>query len=247
MTNAKYLVLAAGLSMACSTSHREVLAPSASVDTTCEGGRATNAAELERFAHCTDIRGNLQVGGVSTLAPLAALRSVSGSLTIENTRELDSLAGLERLESVKSLVLIANDALDDISALSGLESVSTVDIVGNANLRNLSGLANVEKLERLRLEDNGIYSMGGLEQLKEVGDLLISNNQALISVGALNGLAKVSRMVVQRNPRLAGYYGLFNGVRTKPAMAKFSDNLGLSAAEQARFQSQVPATNIASR
>jgi len=76
MTNAKYLVLAAGLSMACSTSHREVLAPSASVDTTCEGGRATNAAELERFAHCTDIRGNLQVGGVSTLAPLAALRSV---------------------------------------------------------------------------------------------------------------------------------------------------------------------------
>jgi Receptor L domain len=246
MTNAKYLVLAAGLSMACSTSHREVTAPSAS-RTICEGGRATNTVELERFAHCTDIRGNLKVGGVSTLAPLATLHSVSGSLTIENTRELGSLEGLEQLESVKGLVLIANADLEDISALSALQSVSTIDIVGNPELSNLSGLVNVQKLERLRLDANGIHSTVGLEQLTEIGDLSISNNQALISVGAMNGVAKIGRMVVERNPRLAGYYGLFNGVQTKPAMAKFSDNVGLSAAEQARFEAQVPATHIASR
>jgi len=247
MTRAKLLVLAAGLSMACSTSHREVTAPSASADTTCVGGRATSAVELERFAHCTDIRGNLQIGGVSTLQRLAGLRSVSGSLTIENTTQLESLDGLEQLESVEGLVLIANDNLDDISALSALHSVSTVDIVHNPELRNLSGLTNVEKLDRLRLDGNGIYSTVGLEQLTEIGDLVISDNGALISVGSLNGVAKVSRMVVERNPRLASHFGLFNGIQSKPAMAKFSDNIGLSAAEQARFQARVPATDIASR
>lgn len=204
----------------------------------CPGGRASSAEGLEHFARCSRIDGSLYVDSIASLEPLSALRSVSGTLAVQNTRELESLSGLDRLESVGDLVLFANHALDDISALSTLRSATSVEISENPRLRDLEGLAGVVGLERLSLRDNGLRSTRGLERLTRVTELSISDHPWLISVGSLNGLTRVERVVIERNPRLTGFYGLFDGLESPPSSAKFTNNAGLSAADRARLEAR---------
>jgi len=129
----QYVLLMCALATACSTGFGKGAVPGAE-RMNCPGGVVQSQRELERYAGCTTIDGDLLVENVHSLAPLAALETVNGKLRIEHTRHLYSLAGLERLERVQELALRDDAALISASALHGLLHAERVHISQNPRL-----------------------------------------------------------------------------------------------------------------
>jgi hypothetical protein len=114
----------------------------------CHGGAIHDDAALAELAGCVSIEGDVSIANVTTLSPLASLRSVAGRLEIGPTHELTTLAGLENLESARSVVLEHNAALINARALNGLLATSRVQVGNNPRLSKSFGL-----LEGLALRD----------------------------------------------------------------------------------------------
>lgn len=128
----------------------------------CAGGVVHGDAELARYAGCRSV-GHLDVRGVSTLQPLHSLERVDGTLRIEQTDKLYSLAGLERLRSVDTLVVRDNTALISGGALAKLHHVRLTRVSNNPRLTKTYGL---------------------LDAIGKTGaDLYLSNNSGLAAEG----------------------------------------------------------------
>lgn len=129
----------------------------------CTGGIVRSDAELQRYAHCRVIAGHLAVRGVTSLLPLRSLEQIDGTLRIEQTDRLYSLAGLERLRSVDTLDLRDNTALISGGALRALSHVRRTHLSNNPRLTKTYGLLDA-------IEKTG-------------GDVYLSNNSGLSAEG----------------------------------------------------------------
>jgi hypothetical protein len=132
------LYLVCTVSMACS-SVGVARAPAAPRAASCGGGIVLHDSELEAYRGCRGVSGDLALYGVTTLAPLAALHSVEGTLTIEHTSRLYTLAGLEQLRSVNRLEINHNSSLVNAGALRKLEQVHHVSMTHNPRLSTTYG------------------------------------------------------------------------------------------------------------
>ncbi|MEI9942018.1 MAG: hypothetical protein WDO69_32800 [Pseudomonadota bacterium] len=201
------------------------LPPTASAATpiACPGGTVRSAADAAKYAACDSVVGDLSIRGsdLTHLAPLARLRSVSGTLEISDNPRLDDLSGLERLSSVGGLEISNNRALDGILALRQLESAGTVSIRDNAGLDTLQGLEGLATLQSLSIEHNGIYNTAGLENLHTVGSVVVNRNSKLISLAGLKALRQAKSIEIRNNPLLAAYFGLL------PQLARVDEQLVL--------------------
>lgn len=148
----QFLMLVCTLSAACSTTNLPRALPAAAETANCAGGVAQNDAELRHYEGCTAIEGDLLVRGVTSLEPLAALEHLQGHLRIEHTEKLYSLAGLERLESVRELTLAHNDGLISGGALRRLTHAEHVSISDNPRLTRNYGLMHGLEQSRARLD-----------------------------------------------------------------------------------------------
>jgi hypothetical protein len=227
------LAVIASLVTACAgTAH---VAANASAPRVCEGRTLETDRDVQAFAGCGAVRGDLKISGaVTTLAPLASVQSVSGALEVESALELDSLDGLEQLRSVSDLVLAGNAELDDIGALGSLEAVRSITLAKNPELRDLRGLESVRELERLTIEKNGIFTLRGLSNLEKVGVLRLENNRLLNDARSLSGVLDADEVV--NNSRLAGYSGILPNLRRQPDHATVTGNT-LCALETAHLSS----------
>lgn len=168
-------------------------------DAKMDGFRFRSAQELDAFERhgCTDAAGEVlmvyYVPGAENLGPLHALSRVDSLLEIGYASDLRSLDGLENLERLGNLSLIANPELEDISALSSLRSsgseppTKSIYIADNDHLTNLDGLGGIERL---------------------VGVLIIEENDALTSLDGLDGLESFAQtsydtqIIIRNNPKL---------------------------------------------
>lgn len=114
-------------------------APTAPHTASCGGGIVLHDSELEAYRGCRSVSGDLALYGVTTLAPLASLHSVEGTLTIEHTSRLYTLAGLEHLRSVNRLEINHNASLVNAGALRKLEQVRHVSVTHNPRLSTTYG------------------------------------------------------------------------------------------------------------
>jgi hypothetical protein len=105
----------------------------------CGGGIVLHDAELAEYRGCRTISGDLALYGVTSLAPLASVRSVEGTLTIEHTSRLYTLAGLEQLRSVSRLEIHHNASLINAGALRQLEHVRQASVTHNPRLSTRYG------------------------------------------------------------------------------------------------------------
>jgi hypothetical protein len=134
------LYLLCTVTMGCSTaSVARAPATPRSTSSTCGGGIVLHDAELEAYRGCRDVSGDLALYGVTTLAPLASLHSVEGTLTIEHTSRLYTLAGLEHLRSVNRLEVNHNVSLVNAGALRKLDHVRHVSVTHNPRLSTTYG------------------------------------------------------------------------------------------------------------
>jgi hypothetical protein len=234
-----------GLAAACSGAGQDLPVTRSVALEVCPGGTVRNDAELARFAKCDGVSGDLRISGVTSLAPLSHVRAVSGNLAVTFTNKLTSLHGLEQLESVQTLALVDNLRLDDICQLSQLRSAENVAIVKMPALRSLTGLSGLGTLNRLTLQETGLYALSGMENLKHVQTLKLLQNRELINVGGLNGLAETEELVVESNPRVSAQFGFFDGLHRAPHVT-FTGNNGITRKDIAVFESRQVHTSVAS-
>jgi hypothetical protein len=145
----------------------------------CRGGSVQGDAELAKLEGCVSIEGDVSISAVSTLAPLATLKSVTGTLAIGPTHELTTLSGLEGLESARGVVLEHNASLINARALNGLLETSRVEVSHNPRLSKslgfLEGLAmrdtKLELFHNVGLEAEGMKDTVPAERGLEIASL----------------------------------------------------------------------------
>jgi hypothetical protein len=164
------LVLALGtLLAACSGAPApSAIAPTQSASV-CEGGSVRSDAELARFAHCTEIAGDLALSGVTSTEALERLRSVDGTLSISGTERLYTLSGLENLRRVSTLRIERNRRLISIGSLRALTHAKTVSIVANPRLSRSGG--SLDGLTRVAAEVTVMDNVGLRAEGVAIGSL----------------------------------------------------------------------------
>ncbi len=101
------------------------------------------------YPGCSIINGNLLIseanlGNITNLDSLNQITTIKGDLIINDNRKLNSLAGLENLETVEgTLVIGISDSLKTVT-LSSLKSVGNLIIGYNKTLKNLNGLQSLK-------------------------------------------------------------------------------------------------------
>ena len=187
---------------------RESAAPHETLE--CAGGVVQSTAELDRFAACDVVTGDLEIrgGDALDLRGLANLRRVDGSLVIADNPKLSSLSGLARLRRVERL-----------------------ELRDNPELTSLRGLEGVRDLDALVLRKNGLRNVKGLDNLRTVGDLIVANHRRLLSLSALGQLREARSIRIEKNPQLAAQPGLLPSLVRVGESVELSANGGLSASD----------------
>ena len=149
-------------------------------------------------------------------------------LTISGNEVLASLAGLNRLKTVKDGVsIVANPAMTELNGLDSLSDVGTgiwglgtsdpapsysIQISENSSLKKIGGLANLDSLAILEISLNdSLLSLEGLENLRAIGwSLRIAENYSLKNLFGLDNLQFIGVLWIQGNFSLENFHGLQN-------------------------------------
>jgi len=151
-------------------------------------------------------------------------RCAGGRIT--DQREAIAFTGCQAV--IGNLTIEGTD-LSDLSALSELRSVSgAFTIRANPKLRNLDGLERLEHVGTLVLRANGLYGTRGIEGLREIDTLVITNNRLLISLQGFRNLTRVGTLVVSSNARICAQIGLFPALSRVERRFDVISNYGLS-------------------
>ncbi|MCA9694365.1 MAG: hypothetical protein KC636_32565, partial [Myxococcales bacterium] len=156
-----------------------------------------DAAALEGLEGVECIAGDLLISGVASvdLAPLSALREVTGAVNLFNNAGLVSLDGLGALERAGSVFITDNPQLEDLSGASALREL----VVGDLVLEVHGDDAGFPALEAIaggvRLIVTGSSVTAGLGALQEINGSLDVYGPALQTLGVPAAVERVGGSV----------------------------------------------------
>jgi hypothetical protein len=136
---------------------------------------------------------SLELSSNPALASLegAQLPEQLDGLSLSNNPLLTSLHGLEALREVERLGISTQNEegdsqLTSLEGLGGLERVGELYLYGQTQLRNLAGLEALKDIERLELSQNAaLERLEGLSNLERVGSAFVSSSPDLASLSGL--------------------------------------------------------------
>jgi len=191
------------------------------------------------YGNCSIIDGDVHIdgAGITNLNGLLSITQINGELEIENT-SLVNFSGLDNLVSVKQNLYIEDN--DNLQSLIGLDALQTVGdpindyyefrIWFQPTLPNLIGLGSLTHVYgNFEISDTALQYFSGLTSLTSVsGDLNIYSNDALQGLTGLFNLTNVGgSLQIGYNPSLQNLYGL-NGVQYVGGSLEVSDNQSLA-------------------
>jgi len=158
--------------------------------------------DVERFAGCTAASSvTIKTGATVNLAPLHALETIDGDLSIGPTVGLDEVAFGELREIGGMVHIVSNGSLRGIF-LPRLERVGRIEIEANYELTTIS-------LPRLTLAqgafmviDNASLEMIDITTLAEIGKTLVITGNPKLNLIEGGKLAVVQDVVVEGNTHL---------------------------------------------
>lgn len=162
-------------------------------------------AGVDALAGCQVIDGDLTIDPFdgADLRPLQELHTIRGILTfhpMDNDGDywLDSLAGLEALRQVDSLLLFGL-SVPDLQPLDQLAGVlNTLVVVRCPQLKNLHGLEGVTVVSYLSLARNeALTSLEGLTLGREMSSLNLTSLPALTELGTASPIAIGELLILQ--------------------------------------------------
>ena len=179
----------------------------------------TTQSEIDNFKAnypgCTEIEGNVEIegSGITNLDSLHQIISIGGYLEIYDVPDLVSISGLSSLSSIETgRLAIFTSGLESLDGLENLETVPGLNLSENPVLSGLQGLSS------LTSSAGGVYIVGnsalvnlnGLENLSYVGeggDLYITDNESLTSLSGIDNIVfnpfYVTNIWIHQNPLLS--------------------------------------------
>jgi len=147
-------------------------------------------------------------GSLASLVGLEALRSISSVLRIQDNPSLTAIAGLTSLERATIVLLNGNTSLSTLIGV-GAVSLDYVEIRSPA-LPNLAGLEQVRDLRQLGISDSpALTSLAGLAPLSSLESLSLTNT-GVLDLDVLAGLERMVSLQLSGNPNLLQVDGLSN-------------------------------------
>jgi hypothetical protein len=170
------------------------------------------------------INGNREL---ETLSGLEGIETIQGILKISYNTNLLNLNGLNNLKSVANeLHILGNQNLTDIKALSNFNNPGwLIDIQGNKKLSNLDGLEGLYEVKSLSIVYNKeLANIEGLKNLREVWSLSISYSEKLTNLDAIQDLETAWALNFKNNIELTDFCGLTNVLKSSPRYYRISEN-----------------------
>lgn len=183
-----------------------------------------NLNSISGLINITFSLGALQIINNPLLGSLEGLNNIElASPRIISNASLTSLAGLEKITEVGSIIISNNDSLLSLDGLENLEDTQIMLITENNALNDLSALSNIiEEVSVLQITENPVLtSLNGLENIPFID-----------AVGNEGGL------FIEDNPDLTDLCGLQKAIRTSldnpnfPVNAITIDNNGFNPTAQ---------------
>jgi hypothetical protein len=148
----------------------------------------------------TNLRG---LGGLSLAEGYGGEGTYSVSV-IGNPR-LSTLEGLEIVRTAETpvgLVIGEIDDLVDLNALAGVEQLQSVRLRNLPALESLESFSSLESVGDLEIDRVPIGTLAGLEALREAGWIYIHSAPSLVDLSALSSLERVGELHVESNSSL---------------------------------------------
>lgn len=190
----------------------------------------TSQAELESFGseNYTKVNGHIKLSGINDLCPLKSLRTVSGNMKIGYIEyespggnvvykyeypnpDLNSLIGLNNLDSIGGSLIIQLTGLDSI----GFFNLKTIGehfiITNNENLKNFHGsvITNIGESIIIKYNNSLISTSNIIDSDVIFGSLEISDNINLPDLSGFNSVSTIlGYLEIIGNNSLLNLYGL---------------------------------------
>ncbi len=164
----------------------------------------SNQAEVDAF-DCEHFEGALIVSGenITNLNALSSLKTITGSLTIQETR-VTNLHGLENLTDIvvnengngSFIAIVSNPELENFDAMMNLSVLKDLIILGNPLIENINGFSSLpESLAYFILQNNdNIKNIDALSNIKSIDDIEIINNLNLENINGFQNLESISTL-----------------------------------------------------
>ena len=169
-------------------------------------------AEIDTFS-CTQVTGTLSISSTDpvSLQPLNQLKQV-GTLAIDFL-VAENLSGLENLETIDQDVLIQSAVGFPISTqgLGVVGSIRNLTVLNSSDLQDFAGFTGLDSIRgELNIQNNSqIRDFHGLNQVKSIGSLVVSENRRLTSFSGFDSLRSINLFAtIERNNALDSLTGL---------------------------------------
>lgn len=165
--------------------------------------QVTEDTDLSMLSQIGRVTGNVAVGHSNfvDLGFLGCLREVGGTFNIVSNDELESLAGLEKLEAAEQIWITGNDKLLGLDAVGPVKSLEQLSVYHNLLLSDLA-FNDLESVERLLLGDCGadpseippdyapaLTEINGFASLTSISLVKVAGQTELVSLGRLHDIA----------------------------------------------------------
>ena len=173
------------------------------------------------FGPCNSVQGSLEIKDL----PDSYATNQAASLT-----DVENLNGLVGLLNVGEQLVIRAPKLKDLSGLYQLRRAKTALLDRLPSLlSDLQGLNNLE-MESVSIQATGLRSISGLTSYgPKVGQLYIGSNYELESLGGLEDLVEVGTLSVRNNVHLKDISGLGSVVNTWLSECCFGGEVNITA------------------
>lgn len=145
------------------------------------GSKATATAQtdLDAFASCKTITGNLTITGELGSAAIANVQKIDGSLIIKNATQLVSFSADSISEITGSLELTDLTILTTAS-FGSLEKVNSINLITLPAISTFN--SKLSSADNIYISDTTLESIDGFSVLSKVSTFNINNNRFLTSI-----------------------------------------------------------------
>lgn len=148
---------------------------------------ATAQTDLDQYAGCTTLVGNLTVAGSLGSAALSNVQKIEGSLIINNATSLTSFAA-DSIEEITGGLELQSLTVLTTASFGSLRTVGSISLITLPAISTFS--TNLQSAQNIYISDTSLESIDGFSALTSVAIFNINNNRYLTSVeSALNNVS----------------------------------------------------------
>lgn len=140
---------------------------------------ATAQTDLDQYAGCSTLTGNLTVTGQLGSAALANVKKIDGSLTIKNATQLVSFAA-DSIEEITGALTLQDLTILDTASFGSLEKVESITLLTLPAITTFN--SKLSSADNIYISDTTLETIDGFSVLSEVNVFNINNNRFLTSI-----------------------------------------------------------------